>query len=57
MSLPLPGAWIEMPQSAFYRFYKHRSLPLPGAWIEIYIREAVLQTERGRSLYRERGLK
>ena len=35
-SLPLPGAWIEIP----YLWCKHSialSLPLPGAWIEINI--------------------
>ena len=34
MSLPLPGAWIEI-QGKSVDELKAKSLPLPGAWIEI----------------------
>ncbi len=35
LSLPLPGAWIEIPRYANLIVVK-LSLPLPGAWIEIF---------------------
>ena len=39
MSLPLPGAWIEMTEEN-NEGGGNESLPLPGAWIEIFIRSA-----------------
>ena len=55
MSLPLPGAWIEM-GVLVGETVDQLSLPLPGAWIEMVMR-SLTALQSSRSLYRERGLK
>ena len=47
MSLPLPGAWIEIRLAEKALPVRQRSLPLPGAWIEIYKQLLALLKKKG----------
>ena len=55
-SLPVRGAWIEMPCRKS-RLFCWRSLPVRGAWIEIAICDIVHVIHIRRSPCGERGLK
>ena len=56
LSLPSPGAWIEIRKDDLQHLRNGQSLPSPGAWIEM-LQNKNEEPETSRSLHRERGLK
>ena len=56
VSLPVRGAWVEMP-ALRCRSAPCPSLPVRGAWVEIYCSDGVSVCRRSRSPCGERGLK
>ena len=56
LSLPLRGAWIEIPLNSSQCF-QSKSLPLRGAWIEIKEQHQIEVAKKRRSPCGERGLK
>ena len=57
MSLPVRGAWIEIPIPLEITRKRGVSLPVRGAWIEIGSRGRLLVAGARRSPCGERGLK
>ena len=56
MSLPVRGAWVEMPTEIITQ-KGAKSLPVRGAWVEIDASLKNLLKSAGRSPCGERGLK
>ena len=56
-SLPVRGAWIEIPMLSVLNPEKYWSLPVRGAWIEIFAANGSIAKYASRSPCGERGLK